>query len=60
MEFGKIIGTVRSGFESGAKFNNTNWGFSENGTEVLFSFLSPLNPTLEEISEFLKVSKSSE
>ena len=59
MEFGKIIGTVRSDFGSGAIFNNTNWGFSEIEREVPFSFLSPPDPTPEGRIEFLKASKSS-
>jgi len=49
---------VRSGFASGAIFDNTNWGFSERETEVPFSFLSPPDPTPEGRIEFLKASKS--
>ncbi len=58
MEFGKIIRTVRSDFESGAIFDNTNWGFSEIETEVP-SFFSPPDPTPEGRIEFLKASKFS-
>jgi hypothetical protein len=58
MKFGKIIGTVRKGFDSGANFDNTNWGFSE--TEVPFSFLSPPDPTPEGRIKFWRASKSSE
>jgi len=60
MEFGKISGTVRSDFKSGAIFDHTNWEFSEIETEVSFSFLSPPDPTPEGRIEFLKAAKSSE
>jgi len=59
MKFGKIIGTVRKGFDSGANFDNTNWGFSERETKIPFSFLSPADPSPEGKIEFLNMLKSS-
>ena len=48
-KFGKIIGKVRSDFDSEAIFDITNWGFSEKEAEVPFSFLSTsAAPTSEE------------
>ena len=52
--FGKIIGTVRSVFDSGAIFDNTNWGFSENETEILFSILPHPTQPLKEGLNFWK------
>jgi hypothetical protein len=60
VKFGKIIGMVRSDFDSGAIFDNANWEFSEREMEIPFSFLSPPDPSPEGKIEFLKVSKSSE